>query len=59
MHRTDSYVMTAYTDSAGDMLEIETIRKTISSINKINKAQNSVYSQYKRKKNPGYGTFNM
>ena len=29
------------------------------SINKINKAQNSVYSQYKRKKNPGYGTFNM
>ena len=29
------------------------------SINKINKAQNSVYTQYKRKKNPGFGTFNM
>ena len=36
MHRTDSYVMTAYTDSAGDMLEIETVRNTVKSINKQN-----------------------
>ena len=35
--RTDAYVMTAHTKSAGDMLEIETIRKSVISINKINK----------------------
>lgn len=29
------------------------------SVRKINKAQNSVYSQYQKKKNPGYGTFSM
>jgi len=35
MDRTDSYVMTAYTASAGDMLEINTIRNTVKSINKL------------------------
>ena len=35
--RTDAYIMTAYTESAGDMLEIETVRNTVKSINKINK----------------------
>lgn len=35
--RTDAYVMTAHTKCAGDMLEIETIRKSVISINKINK----------------------
>ena len=35
--RTDAYVMTAHTKSAGDMLEIETVRKSVISINKINK----------------------
>ena len=33
----DSYHMTAYTDCAGDMLEVETIRKTVKLINKENK----------------------
>ena len=35
--RTDAYVMTAHTECAGDMLEIETVRKSVISINKINK----------------------
>ena len=35
--RTDAYIMTAYTESAGDMLEIETVRKAVKSINKLNK----------------------
>ena len=37
MDRSDAYVMTAYTDSAGDMLEIETVRNVVKSINKQNK----------------------
>lgn len=37
MKRTDSYVFTAHTASAGDMLEIETIRKTVKAINKQTK----------------------
>ena len=37
MKRTDSYVFTAHTASAGDMLEIETIRKTVKAINKQSK----------------------
>ena len=32
--RTTSYVMTVYTESAGDMLELQTLRKTISIVNK-------------------------
>ena len=35
--RTDAYVMTAHTECAGDMLEIETVRKAVKSINKLNK----------------------
>lgn len=32
--RTTSYVMTAHTGSAGDMLELQTLRKSISIVNK-------------------------
>jgi len=39
MRYSDSYVMTAHCASAGDMLEVETIRKTVSIINKHNKAK--------------------
>lgn len=42
MKRSDSYIMTADVKCAGDMLEIETIRKTISSINKINKRNEQI-----------------
>lgn len=31
--RTSCYVMTAHTQSAGDMLELQTLRKTISIVN--------------------------
>lgn len=34
-HTSNSYVMTAHTASAGDMLELETIRTTIKAINKM------------------------
>lgn len=44
--RTDAYVMTAHTKSAGDMLEIETIRKSVISINKINKRKEKM-NQYR------------
>jgi len=37
MRASDSYVMTAHTASAGDMLELETVRKTIKAINKMAK----------------------
>ena len=33
MDRSDAYVMTAYTACAGDMLEIDTIRNVVKSIN--------------------------
>ena len=32
---SDSYIMTAHTASAGDMLELHTIRNTIKAINKM------------------------
>lgn len=32
---SDSYVMTAHTKSAGDMLELETVRSTVKAINKM------------------------
>jgi hypothetical protein len=32
---SDSYVMTAHTESAGDMLELETVRSTVKAINKM------------------------
>jgi len=35
--RTDAYITTAYTECAGSMLEIETIRAAVKSINKLNK----------------------
>ena len=35
--RTDAYIMTAFTECAGSMLEIETIRTAVKSINKLNK----------------------
>ena len=34
MNRTDSYVMTVYPESAGDMLELENIRKAVKIMNK-------------------------
>ena len=37
MKRSDAYVMTAYTESASDMLEIENIRNAVKVINKGNK----------------------
>ena len=32
---SDSYIMTAHTKSAGDMLELETVRSTVKAINKM------------------------
>ena len=49
-HISDSYVMTAHTGSAGDMLELQTVRKVVKIINKENKMK-EMYS-YK------YGSFN-
>lgn len=37
MRSSDSYVMTAHTGSAGDMLELQTVRNTIKAINKMAK----------------------
>jgi len=37
MRASENYVMTAHTGSAGDMLELETIRKVVKVINKENK----------------------
>lgn len=36
MRGSENYVMTAHVQSAGDMLELETIRKAISVVNKEN-----------------------
>lgn len=44
--RTDAYIMTAYTESAGDMLEIETVRKAVKSINKLNKLKEKWMNRY-------------
>ena len=44
--RTDAYVFTAHCACATDMLEIETIRKTVNRINKINK-QKEKYAEYR------------
>jgi hypothetical protein len=60
--RTDSYVMTAHTECAGDMLEIETIRKSIKAINKMAKQEdqmnlyryNTGWSDELPKKSPQY-----
>lgn len=37
MRSSNSYVMTAHTASAGDMLELQTVRNTIKAINKMAK----------------------
>ena len=53
--RTDAYIMTAHTKSAGDMLEIETIRKSVKSINKLNKRKEKIMKnrfEYGYSKNP-------
>tara|TARA_B100001964_G_C13715603_1_gene372259 strand:- start:25 stop:339 length:315 start_codon:yes stop_codon:yes gene_type:complete len=34
---SENYIMTAHVESAGDMLELQTIRKTVKVINKTNK----------------------
>lgn len=52
--RTDAYVMTAHTECAGDMLEIETVRKSVISINRINK-QKEKMAQYRFEN--GYSKF--
>ena len=45
-NRTTSYVMTAHTECAGDMLEIETIRKTVKAINASARAGYKNRKQY-------------
>lgn len=53
MKRTsENYVMTAYTGSAGDMLELERIRKAVSVINK--ELRHFKYGS--RQKKDGYGS---
>ena len=51
MDRTDSYVMTAYTASAGDMLEINTVRNVVKSINKQNKRAERWHNAHPMKSN--------
>ncbi len=46
MNRTASYVMTAHCESAGDMLEIQTIRNTVKAINNLAKETDS-WNQYR------------
>ena len=46
MNRSSSYVMTAHTECAGDMLEIETIRKTVKAINASARAGYKNRKQY-------------
>jgi len=45
-NRTNSYVTTAHTASAGDMLELQTIRNTIKAINKMAKETDKI-NQYR------------
>lgn len=42
MRSSANYVMTAHVGSAGDMLEVETVRKTVSIINKENARKEKV-----------------
>ena len=46
MNRSSSYVMTEHTECAGDMLEIETIRKTVKAINASARAGYKNRKQY-------------
>ena len=51
----DSYQMTAYTDCAGDMLEVEALRKVVKNINKNSKWLEEKYShRYHGVKLPRY-----
>lgn len=45
-HISDSYIMTAHTGSAGDMLELQTIRNTVKAINRM-AAQSDKSSDYR------------
>ena len=50
-----NYVMTAHTGSAGDMLELESVRKAVKVINKENKWQEEFYPhRYHGMKLPRY-----
>ena len=46
MRASPSYVMTAHTASAGDMLELQTVRNTIKAINKMAKETDRI-NQYR------------
>lgn len=46
MSRTNSYVMTAHVKSAGDMLELQTVRNAIKTINKMAKQTDKI-NQYR------------
>jgi len=62
MNNSNSHVMTAYTASAGDMLELQTVRNTIKAINKMAKETdrineyrfNSGWSSTPPRKSPRY-----
>ena len=43
MRYSDSFVMTVHTGSAGDMLELETVRKVVKTINAKNKDAEASY----------------
>jgi hypothetical protein len=46
MNRSSNYVMSAHTECAGDMLEIETVRKTVKAINASARAGYKNRKQY-------------
>ena len=46
MRHSTSYIMTAHTASAGDMLEVETIRKVVKTINANNKQTEEMSMRY-------------
>lgn len=51
----DSYQMTAYTDCAGDMLEVEALRKVVKNVNKNHKYLEEKYAhRYHGAKLPRY-----
>jgi len=46
MSRTNSYVMTAHVKSAGDMLELQTVRNAVKTINKMARQTDKI-NQYR------------
>ena len=42
MRSSNSFIFSAHTACSGDMLELETVRKTVSKINKINKEKERI-----------------